>query len=69
MGAANLGVLLLAGLALAGCGESRKPRSADETVFKDQVQALERARSVEEEAEKRKQELDRRIAADEEGGR
>lgn len=69
MGLPRLGVLLVAGLALAGCGDSRKPRSVDETVFKDQVQALDRARAVEEEAEKRKRELDRRIEADEEGGR
>jgi hypothetical protein len=57
-------MLMLAALALTGCGEPRKPKSAEETVFGDQVRALERARSVEEEAEKRKRELDKQIEQD-----
>jgi hypothetical protein len=59
---ALLAWLLAAGLALGGCGE--RPQSADETVFKDQVRALERARTVEEQAEERKRELDRQIEGD-----
>jgi hypothetical protein len=53
--------VLAAGVLLAGCGERREPRPADETVFKEQVRALDKARSVEEQAEARKRELDRRL--------
>lgn len=62
------GIVLLGVLALglAGCGKPppREPRGAEETVFGDQVRALDRARAVEEEAEARKRELDRRIDQD-----
>jgi hypothetical protein len=57
-------VTLMACLVLAACGERREPGPADETVFKDQVRALERARDAAEEAEARKRELDRQIEAD-----
>ena len=57
-------MLIGCGLLAAGCGPEREPRPADETVFKEQVRALDRARSVEEEAEARKRELDRRIERD-----
>ena len=60
-------VLLLAGLGLAACGERPEPPPVDETVFKDQVRALDKARSVEDEVEKRKRELDRQLERDTDG--
>jgi len=60
-------VLLLAALGLAACGERRAPRPVDETVFRDQVRALDKARSVEDEVEKRKRELDRQLDRDTNG--
>lgn len=54
-------------LALAACGERREPGPADETVFKEQVRALDKARSVEEQAEARKRELDEKMQRDESG--
>lgn len=62
----SLAWMLVAGLVLGGCGDPppREPRGAEETVFKDQVRALERAQAVEQEAEARKRELDRRIEQD-----
>lgn len=60
-------VLLLAALGLAACGERPEPRPVDETVFKDQVRALDKARSVEDEVEKRKRELDRQLDRDTNG--
>jgi hypothetical protein len=54
-------------LALSACGERREPVPADETVFKEQVRALEKARSVEEQAEARKRELDEKMQRDESG--
>lgn len=59
---ALLAWLLAAALTLGGCGE--RPQSADETVFRDQVRALDRARDAAEEAENRKRELDRQIEGD-----
>lgn len=56
--------LVAACLGLAACGERREPGPADETVFKEQVRALDKARAVEEEAEARKRELDRQIEGD-----
>lgn len=56
--------LAVACLALTACGERREPGPVEETVFKDQVRALEKARAVEDEAEARKRELDRRIERD-----
>jgi hypothetical protein len=56
--------LLAACIALAACGERHQPKPADETVFRDQVRALDRARDAAEEAEKRKRELDRHIEDD-----
>jgi hypothetical protein len=67
----NIGIIsLLACLALAGCGEPPPPPApppVDQTVFKDQVQALDRARSVENELEQRKREIDRRVERDGDG--
>jgi hypothetical protein len=60
-------VLLLAALGLAACGERREPPPVDETVFRDQVRALDKARSVEDEVEKRKRELDRQLDRDTNG--
>lgn len=54
-------------LALTACGERREPVPVDETVFKEQVRALEKARSVEEQAEARKRELDKKMERDESG--
>lgn len=59
--------LLAAGLVLAACGERREPPPVDETVFKDQVRALDKARSVEEQAEQRKRELDERLDRESDG--
>lgn len=61
---------LLTCLAMAGCGEPPpppEPPPVDQTVFKDQVQALERARSVESELEQRKREIDRQVEQDSDG--
>jgi hypothetical protein len=52
--------LLTACLALMACGE-RETRPADETVFREPVRALDKARAVEDQAEERKRELDRKI--------
>ncbi len=59
-----LGVLAL----VAGCGERPEPPPVEETVFKDQVQALDKARAVEEEALKRKREIDAQLERDSGGG-
>jgi len=56
--------LAVACLALTACGERREPGPVEETVFKEQVRALDKARAVEDEAEARKRELDRRIDRD-----
>lgn len=63
-------ILVLAGALalLAGCGERPEPPPVEETVLKEQVEALERARAVEAEALKRNQELDRRVERDSGGG-
>lgn len=60
----TLVTLLAAGLVLAACGERREPPPVEETVFKEQVRALDKARSVEEQAEQRKRELDERLDRD-----
>jgi hypothetical protein len=55
---------LLACLAMTGCGEPPpppEPRPVDQTVFKDQVEALDRARAVEGVLEERKRELEREL--------
>lgn len=65
-------ISLLVSLALTGCGEPPpppEPRPVEETVFKEQVQALDKARAVEGDLEERKRELDRRIDQDSDGGR
>lgn len=56
--------LLAAGLLLAACGEKQEPPPVEDTVFKDQVRALDKARSVEEQAEERKRALDRQLDED-----
>jgi hypothetical protein len=62
-------IVLLGALALvAGCGERPEPPPVEETVFKDQVQALDKAREVEEQAEKRKREIDAQLERDSGGG-
>ena len=53
---------------LAGCGERPEPPPVEETVFKDQVRALDKAREVEEQAEKRKREIDAQLQRDSGGG-
>jgi hypothetical protein len=60
-------VLLLAALWLAACGERPEPPPVEETVFKDHVRALDKARSVEDEVAKRKRELDRQLDHDTNG--
>jgi hypothetical protein len=62
-------IALLGALALvAGCGERPEPPPVEETVFKDQVRALDKAREVEEQAEKRKREMDAQLERDSGGG-
>jgi hypothetical protein len=62
-------IALLGALALvAGCGERPEPPPVEETVFKDQVRALDKAREVEEQAEKRKREIDAQLERDSGGG-
>ncbi|NHA13416.1 hypothetical protein [Thioalkalivibrio sp. XN279] len=62
-------LVMLGALALvAGCGERPEPPPVEDTVFKDQVQALDKARAVEEQAEKRKREIDARLERDSGGG-
>jgi hypothetical protein len=56
--------LLTACLALVACGE-RETRAADETVFREQVRGLDKARALEDQAEERKRELDRKIEGQE----
>lgn len=56
--------LLAACLALAACGERPAPPPVEETVFQDQVRALDKARAVEEQAEQRKRELDEQLQRD-----
>jgi hypothetical protein len=60
----RLALLLTAALALAACGEPREPRPLEETVLKDQVRAMEKARAVEDQADERKRELDRQLERD-----
>lgn len=56
--------LLVACLVLAACGEPPEPPPVEETVFKDQVRALDKARAVEELSEERKRELDKKLERD-----
>lgn len=51
-------------LGLAACGERREPPPVDETVFKEQVRALEKAEAVEDQLEQRKRELDKQLERD-----
>lgn len=60
---------LAACLALAACGEPRPPPPVEETVFKDPVDALQKAREVETRSAERKRELDERLERDTGGGR
>lgn len=56
-------------LGLAACGERREPRPVEETVFKEQVQALDKAQAVEDQLEQRKRELDKQLERDSGGAR
>jgi hypothetical protein len=60
----RLALLCSAALALAACGEPREPRPLEETVLKDQVRALDKARAVEGQLDERKRELDRQLERD-----
>ncbi|MGD9387691.1 MAG: hypothetical protein PVI87_05640 [Gammaproteobacteria bacterium] len=61
-------VLLGALVLVAACGERPEPPPVEDTVFADQVEALDKARAVEEEAEKRKREIDQQLDRDSGGG-
>jgi hypothetical protein len=61
------GVVMVA-LMAAACGPPDPPPTPEETVFGDQVKALEKARSVEDKTEARKRELDERMKQAEDGG-
>lgn len=65
----RLALVCSAALALAACGEPREPRPLEETVLKDQVRAMEKARAVEDQADERKRELDRQLERDSGGER
>jgi hypothetical protein len=60
----RLALLCTAALALAACGEPREPRPLEETVLKEQVRALDKARAVEDQVDERKRELDRQLERD-----
>ena len=60
-------LLLLATCALAACGPPDPPPAPEDTVYGDQVRALDRARSVEDDVEARKRELDERMKKAEAG--
>jgi len=59
---------LAACLMLAACGDPPPPPPVEETVFKDQVEALDKAREVEKKAVERKRELDEQLERDTGGG-
>lgn len=62
-------LVFLGALALvAGCGERPEPPPVEETVLKEQAEALDKARAVEEEMQKRKRELDQQVERDSGGG-
>jgi hypothetical protein len=63
----SLAALCAACLALVACGEPPPPPPVDETVFRDQVRALDKARGVEDQLEERKRELDRQVERDADG--
>lgn len=62
--------LVLAGVLalIAGCGQRPEPPPVEETVLKEQVEAMDKARAVEEEMQKRKRELDQQVERDSGGG-
>lgn len=61
-------LLLAACLALAACGDPPPPPPVEETIFKDQVEALDKAREIETKAGERKRELDEQLERDTGGG-
>lgn len=67
MKAGTLALLCLLAL-VAGCGERPEPPPIEETVLKEQAEALDKARAVEEEMQKRKRELDAQVERDSGGG-
>jgi len=61
-------MLMLAAGALVACGPPDPPPAPEDTVYGDQIKALEKARSVEDDVEARKRELDERMKKAEGGG-
>lgn len=55
---------LAACLALVACGDPPPPPPVEETIFKDQVGALEKAREIESKAGERKRALDEQLERD-----
>lgn len=63
----RIAALALALILLAGCAPEA-PATAEETVFGDQVKTLDKARSVQDDVDARKKELDERMKQAEDGG-
>jgi hypothetical protein len=61
-------MLLLAALALVACGPPDPPPAPEDTVYGDQIKALDKARAVEDDVQARKRELDERMKKAEDGG-
>lgn len=60
--------LALAAWALAACGPPEPPPAPQDTVYGDQVKALEKAKGVQDDVDARKKELDERLKQAEDGG-
>ena len=60
--------MLLAALALVACGPPDPPPAPEDTVYGDQIKALDKARAVEDDVQARKRELDERMKKAEDGG-
>ena len=59
--------IALALILLAACAPET-PKTAEETVFGDQVKTLDKARSVQDDVDARKKELDERMKQADDGG-